>query len=166
MKNILLIFMSLIIVSCTKSDDSSGLDFDQNAFETNRRLWTENKISNYTFSQEHYSLSIGSQPVLIGTVKNKELDTIFISPNNTIVSIENMIYFETIDDIFDYIEWSASYYDELINSNNHHMIGAELDIEYDETFHFPTKITYTGHYSEMLVGGLYLGYVFSDFEVN
>ena len=158
------------MISCSNSDDSddfTGLHFDQNTFENTRQLWEENEIFNYTFSQEYFSTSIGGQPKLTSVIKNNALDTIFIqSGNTTNNSIEGFTYFETVDDIFQYIEWSTAYYDDIINANESNMKGAEFTITYDETYHYPTKINCRGNYFETVDGGLSIQIIFSDFEVE
>ena len=170
MKKILLLLIALILISCSDSNDSDeivGLNFDQNAFDQNRELWDEIKISNYTFSQEYSSLSIGTQPKLTSTVLNSELDSIFIEPKygyNT--PIEEFTYYGTVDDVFQYIEWSTGYYENIINSNQNNMKGAEFAIKYDETYHYPTEIKIRGNYFEPVYGGLSVQIIISDFEVN
>lgn len=170
MKKILLLLISLILISCSVSDDSdefTGLNFDQNTFDRNRQLWEANEISNYTFSQEYSSLSIGPQPKLTSIVLNRELDSIFIEPKyayNT--SIEEFTYYGTVDDVFQYIEWITGYYEDIINSNQSDMKGAEFAITYDETYHYPTEIKCRGNYFEKVYGGLSIQIIFSDFEVQ
>jgi len=170
MKKILLLLISLILISCSDSDDSDeivGLNFDQNAFDRNRQLWEENEISNYTFSQEYSSLSIGTQPKLTSIVLNRELDSIFIqSKNANNIPIEEFIYYGTVEDVFQFIEWSTGYYEDIINSNQSYMKGAEVTITYDETYHYPTEIKCRGNYFEIVDGGLSIQIIFSDFEVQ
>jgi len=170
MKKILLLLISLILLSCSNSDDSdefSGLHFDQNTFEKNRQLWTENEILNYTFSQEYFSTSIGGQPKLTSVIKNRALDTIFAqSGYATNNPIEELTYYGTVDDVFQYIEWSTGYYEDIINSNQSNMKGAEFAIRYDETYHYPTEIKCRGNYFETVDGGLSIQIIFSDFEVQ
>jgi hypothetical protein len=167
MKKILLL-ISLILISCSKSDDSdkfAGLHFDQNTFEKNRQLWTGNEIMNYTFSQEYFSTSIGGQPKLTSVIKNRVLDTIFVQ-NDTDASVENMTYYETIDDVYDFIEYIVNSCKEQIDSSQSPMKGAEIEITYDDTFHYPTEINCHGYYPSGILGGLSIQIVFSDFEVN
>ncbi len=170
MKKILLLLISLILISCSDSDDSDdivGLNFDQNAFDRNRQLWEVNEISNYTFSQEYSSLSIGTQPKLMSIVLNRELDSIFIqSKNANNIPIEEFIYYGTVEDVFHYIEWSTGYYEDIINSNQSNMKGAEFAITYDETYHYPTEIKIRGNYFKTVYGGLSIQIIFSDFEVQ
>jgi hypothetical protein len=170
MKKILLLLISLILISCSNSDDSdefAGLNFDQNTFEKNRQLWTENEILNYTFSQEYFSSSIGGQPKLTCVIKNRVLDTIFVlSEYDTDISIESLTYYKTIDDAYDFIEYIVNSCEEQINSDQRPMKGAKIDVEYDDTFYYPTKINCTGSYPDDLVGGLDIGIIFSDFEIN
>ena len=170
MKKILLLLISLILISCSDSNDSDeivGLNFDQNTFEKNRQLWDEIKISNYTFSQVYSSTSIWSQPKLTSIVLNSELDSIFIEPkyaNN--IPIEEFIYYGTVEDVFQFIEWITAYYEDIINSNQSNMKGAEFAITYDETNHYPTEIKCRGNYFETVDGGLSIHIIISDFEVN
>jgi hypothetical protein len=167
MKKILILFISLIFTHCSDLDDSRGLVFDQNTFDQNRELWKENKISNYTFSQEYFSTSIGPQPKLTSIVINSELDTIFVqSINATNISIEHLTYYETIDNVYDFIEYIVNSCEEQINSSQSRMEGAEIKITYDDTFHYPTEINCTGYYPDAILGGLSVHIIFSDFEVN
>jgi len=170
MKKILFLLISLILISCSNSDDSDeivGLNFDQNAFDRNRQLWEVNEISNYTFSQEYSSLSIGTQPKLTSIVLNRELDSIFIqSKNANNIPIEEFTYYGTIEDVFQYIEWSTGYYEDIINSNQSRMKGAEFAITYDEAYHYPIEIKIRGNYFEPIYGGLSIQIIFSDFVVQ
>ena len=170
MKKIALLLISLILISCSKSDDSNeivGLNFDQNTFDLNKQLWEVNKISNYTFSQEYSSLSIGTQPKLTSIVLNNKLDTIFVqSQYATNNSIEDFTYYETVDDVFQYIEWITGYYEDIINSDQSNMKGAEFTISYNDTYHYPTEIKCIGNYFESIYGGLSIQITFNDFEVQ
>ncbi|MDD3721223.1 MAG: DUF6174 domain-containing protein [Lutibacter sp.] len=170
MKKILLLLISLILISCSDSDNSdefTGLNFDQNAFEKNRQLWTDNEISNYTFSQEYFSSSVGPQPKLTSIVINRELDAIFVqSTNETNISLEELTYYETIDNVYDFINYIVNSCEEQINSNQSPMEGAKIEITYDDTFHYPTKIICSGYYSNVMLGGLNIQIIISDFEVN
>ena len=164
---LLLLLISLILISCSDSDEFAELNFDQNTFEKNRQLWTENEVLSYTFSQEYFSTSIGGQPILTSVIKNRLLDTIFVqSGSDTDIPIEYLTYYETIDDAFDFIEYIVNSCEEQINSNQSPMKGAVIDVEYDETFYYPTKINCGGYYPDGLVGGLSIHIIFSDFEVN
>ena len=170
MKKILLLLISLILISCSDSDDSdefAGLNFDQNTFEKNRQLWEVNKIPNYTFSQAYSSLSIGNQPKLTSVVLNSKLDSIFIETyNENNSSIEDLTYYGTIDDVYLFVKNFANYYKEEIDSNQSNLKGVEIHITYDDTFHYPTEIKINGYYSEIIEGGLSFRIVFSDFETK
>jgi hypothetical protein len=167
MKKILLLLISLVLISCSDSDEFAGLNFDRNTFEKNRELWEVNKISNYTFSQEYSSTAVGSQPRLTSVVINNKLDTIFVqSKYTTNNSMGELTYYGTVDDIYIYIEYMANYLEGEINSNQSIMKGAEIEIIYDDTWHYPTEIKCSGYYDHDLIGGLGLNIIFSDFEVN
>jgi hypothetical protein len=168
MKKYLLLLIALILISCSNSDDSNeftGLHFDQKTFENNQKLWTENEILNYTFSQEYFSISIGGQPKLTSVIKNRLLDTIFVQ-NDADISIENMTYYETIDDVYDFIEYIVNSCEEQINSSQSAMKGAEIKITYDDIFHYPIEINCLGYYPDGMLGGLSIHIIFSDFIVN
>jgi hypothetical protein len=167
MKKILLLLISLILISCSDSDEFAGLNFDQNAFDQNRELWKQSKISNYTFSQEYFSSSVGPQPKLTSIVINSKLDTIFLQSNNaTNISIEHLTYYETVDNVYDFIEYIVKSCEEQINSSQSPMEGAVIEIAYDETFHYPTEIDCSGYYPDGMLGGLSIHIIISDFEVN
>ncbi len=161
--------MSLILISCNDSDDSdefAGLNFDQNTFEKNRQLWENSGIKDYTFIQEYSSTSVGRLPKLITVVIDGKLDTIYsLSSLSHDYSIESHFNYKTIDDVFQFIEWSTGYYEDIINSNQSNMKGAEFAITYDETYHYPTEIKCRGNYFETVYGGLSIQIIFSDFEV-
>lgn len=166
-KNLIIILMSLLLISCSDSDELAGLNFDRNTFEKNRALWEVNKISNYKFSQVYSSLSIGSQPELTSIVLNNELDTIFVqSKFVTVNSMGELTYFGTVEDIYQYIENKAEQLEIEINSSQNIMKGAAIEITYDEILHYPTEIKCSGYYDKPLLGGLSINIVFSDFEVN
>lgn len=163
MKKILILLISLIFISCSDSDNLSVVIFDENTFDKNRELWTENEILNYTFSQKYSSSSTGFQPILTSVVKNRELDTIFLKSESDI-NIESLSYYGTIDDAYNFIENIVNICKEEINSGRS-MEGAEIEVEYNDSFHYPTKIYCTGFYPEGIVGGLGINIIISDFEV-
>ena len=166
-KSLSLLLFALMLISCSDSDELAGLNFDRNTFEKNRALWEVSKISNYTFSQVYSSLSIGSQPELTSIVINNELDTIFIqSKNVTNNAMGELTYYGTVDDIYLYIENMAEQLEIEINSSQNIMKGAEIEITYDDTLHYPTEIKCHGYYDKDIVGGLGINILFSDFEVN
>lgn len=168
MKKILsFLLISILLISCSDTDELTGLNFDQKTFEKNRELWQVNKISNYKFSQVYSSLSIGSQPKLTSIVLNHELDTIYIQSNNSYYNlIGELTYFGTVEDIYQYIENMAEQIEIEINSSQNIMKGAAIEITYDEILHYPTEIKCSGYYDKPLLGGLSINIVFSDFEVN
>lgn len=167
MKNILLIFMSLIIVSCTKSDDSIGLVFNQDNFDKNQELWNNSSIKNYSFVQEYSSTSVGTLPKLTTIVIDNKLDTIYPQSSNfKDYFIEENTYFETTNDLFDYINFMVENCDEQINSSDSPMEGAKIEVVYDEYYYFPTQIKCVGYYSEGLLGGLSVVINISDFNIN
>ena len=170
MKKIFLLLISLILISCSDSDDSdefARLNFDQNTFEKNRQLWENSGIKDYTFIQEYSSSSVGRLPKLITVVIDGTLDTIYSLSNLGLdYHIENYTNYKTIDDVFQFIEWSTGYYEDIINSNQSNMKGAEFAITYDETYHYPTEIKCSGYYSVGVLGGLNVRINISDFEIN
>lgn len=168
MKKILsFLLISILLISCSDTDELTGLNFDQKTFEKNRELWQVNKISNYKFAQVYSSLSIGSQPKLTSIVLNHELDTIYIQSNNSYYNlIGELTYFGTVEDIYQYIENMAEQIEIEINSSQNIMKGAEIEITYDDALHYPTEIKCSGYYDKPLLGGLSINIVFSDFEVN
>jgi len=167
MKNIFLIFMSLILVSCTKSDDSVGLIFNQESYDTNRELWENSGIKDYSFVQAYSSNSVGGLPKLITVVIDSKLDTIYTQSSEFHdYSIENHPHYKTINEVFDYINNTVESCNKQINSSDSPMEGAEIEIEYDENYYYPTKIKCLGYYDEGLLGGLSVGITISDFEIN
>ena len=162
-----LILITLILISCSDSDELAGLNFDRNTFEKNREAREVNKISNYKFSQVYSSLSIGSQPKLTSIVLNNELDTIFVqSKFVTIIPMGELTYFGTVEDIYEYIENKAEQLEIDINASQNIMKGAEIEVTYDETLRYPTEIKCSGFYDKPILGGLSINIQFSDFEVN
>ena len=167
MKNTLLVFMSLIIVSCSKIDDSIGLIFNQESYETNRELWKNSRVLDYTFSQEYTSNTVGGQPKLITIVIDSELDTIYSqSSEYDDDSIDYLVHYETINDAFDFINNIVESCNEQINSSDSHMEGAKIEVEYHESYYYPTKISCSGYYPNDYVGGLSSNTIISDFKVN
>ncbi len=167
MKNIFLVIMSLIIISCTKSDDSMGLIFNIESYDANRELWESSGIKDYSFIQEYHSTSVGGLPKLITVVIDNKLDTIYTqSIEFQDYSIDDNPHFKTINDIFDYINYIVESCNEQINSSDSPMEGAKIDVEYDEKYFYPTQIKCVGYYPEGLVGGLSVVINISDFNVN
>ncbi|WP_456377928.1 DUF6174 domain-containing protein [Lutibacter sp.] len=167
MKNFLLLFMLLIIVSCTKSDDSVGLIFEQESYNTNRELWKNSGINDYTFIQEYSSTSVGGLPKLITVVIDGKLDTIYALSNlDHNYPIENGTNYKTINDVFDFISSIVDSCNMQINSSDSPMLGAKIEVEYDKNYYFPSKIKCVGYYNESLLGGLSIVITISDFEIN
>ena len=167
MKNTLFIFMSLLIVSCTKSDDSVGLIFDKESYDTNQELWENSGIKDYSFTQAYSSTSVGGLPMLTTVIIDGKLDTIYSQSSEFHdYSIENHTYYKTIYDVFDYINNTVESCNQQINSSDSPMEGAKIEVEYDKKYYYPTKIKCSGYYPEGLVGGLSVGITISDFEIN
>ena len=166
MKYILLILISFVIVSCSETDDSIGLNFNEASYNTNRELWENGEILNYSFAQEQSASYNGGQPKLITVVKNGELDMIDVQSNDSNDSVENLVHYETIIEIFDYINNTVESCNQQINSSSNKMIGAEIEVEYNEIFYYPTKIICTGYYPDGYVGGLSTQIFITDFEKN
>lgn len=170
MKKILMLLISVILISCNDSDDLdefSGINFDRNTFETKRELWEVNKTSNYSFSQVYHALGVVKQPKLKSIVLNNELDSIFVQSDqvdNT--PLEYFEYFETIDDIYQFVEYLANCYETEINSDKSTLKGVKIEITYDDIFHYPTEIISTSYYSKIIYGGSSLQITCSDFEVK
>jgi hypothetical protein len=164
MKNIVILFLSLIIVSCSETDESTGLIFNQASYNTNRELWENNGVLDYTFSQEYFSSSVGGQSILTTIVKNSELDTIYSQSIEE--SVKQLTHYETIDDVFDFINYMAEYCNDNINSSNSSMNGANITVEYDEKYYYPTKISCSGYYPDGYVGGLDTEIFIADFKEN
>lgn len=161
--------IAFVSISCSNSDDSNeitGLQFDQQTFDANLQSWKGNGFSNYTFSQEYFSTAVGPpQPVITSVVKDNNSESVTISSNyNGNLGLDEMTYYQTIDDVFAYIEQSIDYYQEQIDSSENSMTGVEIHVAYDETYNFPTKLELMGHYSEPLLGGLSITIIFSGFE--
>tara|TARA_Y100000739_G_C20433149_1_gene384312 strand:+ start:38 stop:538 length:501 start_codon:yes stop_codon:yes gene_type:complete len=166
MKNIFLFLLSLVIVSCSKTDDSMGLLFNQESYNTNRELWIDSGISNYTFIQKQSANYNGGQPSLISIVKNSELDTIYLQSTEITDSVKYLVHYETIDDLFDYISITVKSCNEQINSSDSPMDGAKIEVEYHEKYYYPLKIICSGYYTDGYVGGLSTQIFITDFEEN
>ncbi|WP_372754653.1 DUF6174 domain-containing protein [Labilibaculum sp.] len=169
MKNTLFLFMLLAIVSCSDTDDSTGLVFDQDSYDTNRELWENSGIVNYSFSQEYSTISTGPQPELTTVVKNGELDTIYSQSSENEDQIEYFVHCETMDEVFDYIDNIVESCNEAINSSDNIMDGADIEIEYDEKYYYPIKVKCSGSYPDEydgFDGGLSTVMYITDFEVN
>ena len=154
------------LISCEEKDDLLGMTFDKEAYNENRNLWQGNKILNYTFAQQYFSTSVGGQPELSTIVRNNELENITIKSSAKNVRIGELIYFDNITDLFDFIGRIVKDANEQINSSDNAMEGAIIDVKYDETYHYPTKISCKGYYPKGYVGGLSISIFVNDFEVN
>lgn len=163
-----IIFLLLItLISCEKKDDLPGMNFDEETYNENRYLWQESGIMNYTFSQEYHSQSIGGQPELNTVVRNNELVSIIVkSSGEDIRSDGFIIYYNNINDLYDFIDKIVkdAYWE--INSSDNSMRGATIEVEYDETYHIPTKISCTGYYRPDIYGGLSITIAVNDFTID
>ncbi|WP_430811606.1 MULTISPECIES: DUF6174 domain-containing protein [unclassified Carboxylicivirga] len=166
MKNIFLFLLSFVIVSCGDTDDSIGLLFNQDSYNSNRELWENSGKLDYSFTQEQSATYNGGQPKLITVVKNGELDTIYIQTNESGDSVKYLVHYETIDDVYDYINSTVESCNEQINSSDNQMNGAKIEVEYDASYYFPAKIICTGYYPNGYVGGLSTQIFITDFEEN
>lgn len=164
MKKSLLLFITLIIASC--SSESHGLSFNETAYNTNQDLWNESSVLNYTFSQEYFSSSFGGQPKITSVIKNNELDTIFIQDNNNYdFDIENLMHYDKITDVYSFIDYIVDSCKEQINSSESPMEGAKIDVTYHDSLHYPTEINCSGYYPSGYHGGLDITIIINDFEV-
>ncbi len=166
MKYIFLLLLSFVIVSCSDTDDSIGLLFNQDSYHTNRELWENRGMLDYSFTQEQSASYNGGQPGLITIVKNGELDTIYIQSNDSDDSVKDLVHYETIDDVFNYINSTVESCNEQINSSDSHMTGAKIEVEYHESYYYPTKIICTGYYPDGYYGGLSTQIFITDFKEN
>ncbi len=159
------LFFTVFLFSCTNEEESVGLVFDQESFDTNRELWESSGITNYAFTQVYVSNVIGGQNELRTYVVENSLDTIYVIGGDN-GSVEDLVYYESISEVYDYIDRIVESCEEEINSSDNVMEGAKIIVEYNDSLYFPTKISCTGIYPEGYDGGLGVALTLSDFEVN
>jgi len=166
MKKTLIFLLLISLISCEEKDDLLGMNFDEETYNENRNLWQESGILNYTFSQEYFSTSVGGQPELNTIVRNNELDNIIIKSSGEDITSDELIYYDNITDLYDFIDSVVKDGNEQINSSDKAMKGAIIDVEYDETYHYPTKISCSGYYPEGYLGGLSITIFVNDFQID
>lgn len=164
---IITIIILLSVFSCNFFiDKKQELSFDEDTFKSNYTQWIQSENKNYEFIQKYSSTSTGPQPEIKVEVSNGK----FVS--STIISNESDIHkydfrrFDTITEIYEFVDEIAVECKENIASDQHPMLSAEIEIEYDETYHYPIMIDCSGSYEAGYAGGLSLILRISKFELK
>lgn len=153
---IIAVILTFFLLSCDFFiDDKEGLTFDEKSFEENKSLWVQNDISNYSFNQKYFDSSRGPMPEIGIKVSNNEFKSKDFVSGDDGIHENDLYYFKTINEIFIFVERVVAECKDDIESNHESsMLGAEIRIEYDETYHFPRKVDCSGYYEEGVMGGL------------
>ncbi len=168
MKKVVLIFVSLILLtSCIdNNNDELGLIFDKKAYEKNRVLWEKTAYANYQFSQKYFSEAVGGQPKITSVVEKGKSVKLFLSADKNAEFPKRFVTYNKIDDLFSFIDEIVKSCEESMKSKDSHMKGADISVEYDKTYHYPTKIHCGGFYPEGYDGGLSISIEISDFKLQ
>jgi hypothetical protein len=151
-----------MLVSCTVGDNHSGritsnseeillVDnvvlnlFDQETFDTQRQLWLDQELQNYSFclnNKSSPSLPPWSSTVVI---KNGIVDS--VSPNNPAYGDTWQEFAVPISGIFDFIvrskELVVANASKIENKDPEFQYSYSLEIEYNSEYHFPQSFSST-----------------------
>lgn len=158
----------LLVLSCDFFIyKKEGLKFNEKSFNTNFKLWHQYKNTSYEFSQEYFDNSRGPMPKIKIEVSDDKLMSSTVISDDIDIDKNNIYFFETITDVYEFIEAVEVSCRESINSNHENsMYGAEIEIIYDEDYHYPLEVKCTGFYEEGVVGGLSSHLNISEFKIK
>ncbi|NME69463.1 DUF6174 domain-containing protein [Flammeovirga aprica] len=161
MKNLLLFTIAFLFFSC--NNDKSIFDFDQDTYDKNLALWTESDIKDYSFTQQMFSSSFGGQPKVKVMIKDGSYDSFTVEPGMEGFNLE---FYKTVPELYAFIERIATESKAKINDAEDPMEGVVIEVEYHDTFYYPTKIYCGGIYPDGYVGGLSITINVSDFQLT
>lgn len=167
-KILILVFTLLILMSCDFSMYlDEGLDFDESSFNINRQLWEEKGETDYEFTQSHFSLSTGPMPEIRVLVSNNQFSSHEIVSNSSNIDENSIVYFKTIDEVYDYIyDIAASCRESIESGHEASMYGAKIEVQYNEVYNIPQKVSCVGYYRDGVVGGLSSDLTISGFKAS
>lgn len=151
MKNsiyLLSVFSLFALTSCSEEVERDFLVFDEAKFQSEKKLWEENKPSNYGF-QQNYFASTGPVDEYVQVLNG------VATFNDT-----NTMQIGSIDKIFNKI---SSDIEQAKKENNATQITVE--IQYNKTYHYPEKIEFSTSYKEQVAGGFWYNLEIKDFEL-
>lgn len=141
--SIISLFCLAFAISC---DKSPSITFDREEFNKQKAEWQIADIKDYTFTISYFSSATGpleeTVTVVNGEVtsesENKDLHWFHSSISNIYESLESTFDSETRDSD---------------NNSAYKVTDLILDIEYDEKYHYPKKVSYTVGYDKPVDGG-------------
>lgn len=162
---LLLLTLTLTLLSCDLLNDEQGLNFKEESFTANYTLWKESNINNYKFTQKSFSSSTGPMPEVQVEVENSKFKNYIVLSESTLDE-RDLIFYKTIDEIYEDILRIVEECKESINDPDDPMLGADIQIEFDQHLNYPVSVSCVGTYKEDWVGGLSLNMEISDLIVE
>lgn len=167
-KTLILAIIGLFFASCNISGKGK-VTFDEGKFNEQKTAWENNNTQNYSYSLKYSSNSTGGLPKIRITVRNNEATSMVIEEtNNEIDAIESTYVniINTINKTYHHIESLSNDLKTELKEPNSKLLSAKIKVEYNEQYHFPTKIHSKGTYEFGLDGGLSETILITDFQID
>ena len=141
--SVISLFCLAFAISC---DKSPSITFDREEFNKQKAEWEKADIKNYVFTLSFHSSATGPVQKTITVVNG-----VVTSENE---NEDNHWFSSSISKIYESIESTFDSKMQDSNKNPDYKISdVVLEIEYDEKYHYPEKVSYTVAYSEPVDGG-------------
>jgi len=125
---ILLLVVPLLVAAC---GDIFGPGSEQSQLETNRQRWRATGVTSYTFTVSTLCFCAVTGPVRVTVVNDSVVSATQTSNGQSV----NPAWMPTIERLFDFIARGI---------DEHAVV---LDVTYDASLGFPSKITYDGSFA-------------------
>jgi|SRR5690606_26126764 len=151
MKNsihLLSVFSIFTLSSCSEEVEREFLVFNESKFQSEKKLWEENKPNSYSF-QQNYFASTGPVDEYVKVLNGV---AIFNDTNTMQIGSIDKIFSKVLSDI-----------EQAKKQKDARQITVE--IQYNPTYHYPEKIDFSTSYNEPIAGGFWYNLEIKDFEL-
>ena len=150
-------FCSLLLITfATSCSNDDKIKFNKPLFEQERANWTNQNLQNYTFSYKYYSSTTGPISFTL-VIRNGAIES-ESSERGTGKS-----FFNGITDIYDFVERHLQ--EDKDYTGEYPPESIEVDITYNDKYHYPSSIKYSIWYSVQIDGGGDFSFELTDFKV-
>lgn len=122
-----LLLGALLVAGCGGSSDSSK-ETDQSQLDKNERLWEASSVDGYQYTIHTSCFCFPEEDVVV-LVVDGEVASAFYTPSGVFLSGDRLAATRNIEGLFDLIQ-------NIIIDD----IDDDLEVEYDETFGYPSRI--------------------------
>jgi len=137
------LFCLAFAVAC---DKSPSITFDRTEFDKQKTEWNLADIKNYTFTLSYFSSATGPIQETITVVNGVVTSESENKDIHWFTSSISKIY-ESIESTFDGKMQDSN------KDSDYKISDLVLEIEYDEKYHYPKKVSYTVGYDKPVDGG-------------